>query len=174
MNVCFPFKWKWVKRKSEQVCGDSFSWTHHPMYDLHLQDLLTALICRALAITYNLQADRRRKQEGNREAPGMTELPSSSFPRRSTWPYLFYCFGLNSVTHFYLSHLEKRLGDEFQAVSTELQLMVLFTKEKGETEFWESQPAVSQHRAGVPCVQRFSLSLKSPRKLTEIGFASFC
>ena len=43
---------------SEQVCGDSFSWTHRPMYDLHLQGLLTALVvCRALTITYNLQAD---------------------------------------------------------------------------------------------------------------------
>lgn len=144
MNVCFPLKWKWVKRKSEQVCGDSFSSTHHPMYDLHLQDLLTALVvCRALAITYSLQANWRRKQKGSREAPGVTELPPSSLPRRSTWPYLFYCFGLNSVTHSNLSHLEKRLGDEFQAVSTQLQLMVLFMKEKEETEFWGSQPAVS-------------------------------
>ena len=161
MNVCFPLKWKWVKRKSEQVCEDSFSWTHHPMYDLHLQDLLTALICRALAITYNLQADRRRKQEGNREAPGVTEFPSSSLPRRSTWPYLFYCFGPNSVTHSYLSHLEKMLGDEFQAVSTQLQLMVLFTKEKGETEFGGSQPAVSN--TGLePLLFKGSLWVSSP------------
>ena len=143
MNVCFPLKWKWVKRKSEQVCGDSFSWTHRPMYDLHLQGLLTALVvCRALTITYNLQADWRRKQEGNREAPWVTELPWSSLPRRSTWPYLFYCFALNSVT-FLSFPSGKRLGDEFQAVSTQLQLMVLFTKEKGETEFEGSQPAVS-------------------------------
>ena len=39
---------------------------------------------------------------------------------------------------------------------------------------WGESASCLQHRAGTPSVQRFSLSLKSPRKLTETGFASFC
>lgn len=136
---------KWNEsRKSEQVCGDSFSSTHHPMYDLHLQDLLlTALVvCRALAITYSLQANWRRKQKGSREAQEWLSALQAAFPEGPHDP-------TSSIALAWTHHTFQSFPSGKEAWrwipsskhSTSTHGSIYEGKE--ETEFWGSQPAVS-------------------------------